>query len=35
MFSLRVMQEQHVLETEHNQNICFASKDCYSSFVDA
>jgi len=33
--SVRVMQEPHVLETEHNQNICFVSKGRYSSFADA
>lgn len=35
MDSVRVTQEQHVLETEYNQNICFASKGSYSSFADA
>lgn len=33
--SVRVMQEPHVLEIGHNENICFASKDSYSSFADA
>ena len=34
MVSVWVMQEPHVLETEHDQNICFASKGSYSSFAD-